>query len=209
MPCKVLLVLAPGTGMTAADFFTHGAVDEVTRRGWPVTVAPVDPGLDAYLDGSVETFMLAAIENARQESGAARVWLAGISLGCQAILRCVRARPGMVDGAMLITPYLASTGLIAEIGRTGGLRRWAGLHGDTDDPERSLLLWLAGAILPRMVVGEAEDDRFAATARMLLELVGEPAAVRVPGKHDWASWSALWRLALDRDPFGCDAAASA
>ncbi|HEX3574618.1 MAG TPA: hypothetical protein VHU42_08470 [Rhodopila sp.] len=204
-----LLVMVPGMGMREADFQAQGMVAAVERRGWPMTVATVDPGVDAYLDGSLEARLLDGIAKARRAAGAQRIWLAGISLGCQGILRCVRARPGLAEGLMLITPYLASTGVIADIVRTGGLRCWAAANGGRDEPDRALLTWLATTPLtelPRLQVGRALGDRFAMTAALLAELIPAGQTVDVPGEHDWTSWNALWQLMLDQDPFGCQAA---
>ncbi len=204
----ILLLLVPGMGMTAGDFDTKGMVGAVTQYGWPVSVATVDPGPDAYLDGSVESRLLDGIAEAQLAAGANRVWLAGISLGCQAILRCVRLRPNLSEGLILLTPYVASTGLIAEVTRTGGLRRWATENTDRSDAERVLLRWLAIAELPQILVGRALGDRFVATADRLAEILPADHVVNVPGGHDWASWRALWDLILQRNPFGLPAAAT-
>jgi hypothetical protein len=202
---NILLVMVPGMSMQAADFHANGLIAAVEQRDWPVVIATVDPGVDAYLDGSVEARLLDGIGEAQRSAGASRIWLAGISLGCQAILRCVRARPGIAEGLMLLTPYLASTGLIAEIGRAGGLRSWAAASTGRDEPDRALLAWLAATPvsgLPEMLVGRAHGDRFATTATMLADLVPADRVISVAGQHDWGSWGLLWRRMLDRDPFG-------
>jgi hypothetical protein len=206
-----LLLLVPGMGMTAEDFYTKGMVDAVTQCGRQVSVATVDPGPDAYLDGSVESRLLDGIAEAQLAAGASRLWLAGISLGCQAILRCVRLRPNLSAGLILLTPYIASTGLIAEVTRTGGLRRWVTENADRTDTERLLLQWLATASLadlPRILVGRALDDRFVATADRLAEILPADHVISVPGGHDWASWRSLWDMILRQDPFGLPAAAT-
>lgn len=190
-----LLVMVPGAGIAAADFAAEGLLPATTPR---FSAVAVDPGMDSYLDGSVERRLLAGIDEARHAAGASRVWLAGISLGCQGILRCVRQRPGLAEGVVLLTPYLASTGIIAEIVQAGGLRRWTPA---TPDPERALLAWLRATDLPRIMLGLACADRFAATGTLLAELLPSTNVVSVPGGHDWTSWRALWRLVLDRRPF--------
>jgi hypothetical protein len=106
---------------------------------------------------------------------------------------------------MLLTPYLATSGLIAEVARAGGRRSWAAATPRTDKPDRAFLHWLAtvppGA-LPPLLLGHATGDRFAATAKLLADLVSPDRMISVPGAHDWTSWSRLWHLMLDRNPFG-------
>jgi hypothetical protein len=206
----ILLVMVPGMGMVEADFHAKGLIAAVEQRHWPVAITTVDPGPDAYLDGSVEARLLAGIAEARRATGSTRVWLAGISLGCQGILRCVRSRPDITEGLLLLTPYLASTGLIAEVVTAGGLRSWA-MANQRAEPDRALLTWLAATPpceLPCMLVGHALGDRFATTATMLADLLPAGRMVSVAGEHDWTSWGSLWRLMLDRDPFGQTVAAA-
>lgn len=198
----ILLVIVPGVGIAASDFQDRDFAGELARRRWPVKSVIIDPGPEAYLDDVVEARMWEAIDAARLEAGAERVWLAGISLGCQGILRCVRARPGVAEGALLLTPYLASTGLVAEVARAGGLRRWAADQPAECKPEQALLVWLARtAALPRMLVGHALQDRFATTSRLLGDILPDGRMISIEGAHDWESWTTLWRLMLDRNPF--------
>lgn len=225
----ILLIMVPGMGMETAEFRSQGLIGTVEQRYRGIAVATVDPGLDAYLDGSVEARMLDAIAQARRNEPR-RLWLAGVSLGCQAILRCVRAQPDLAEGLILLTPYLASTGLIAEVGRAGGLRDWAAAQIGANQPEagiggiqpeagiggnekeRAMLTWLATtppAALPRMFVGRALADRFAPTASLLADLLPAHHVTSVAGEHDWTSWQALWGLILDQQPFERPAPAGA
>jgi pimeloyl-ACP methyl ester carboxylesterase len=199
----VLLVMVPGMGIGAADFHTQGLIGAVERRHPGIAIATVDPGVDAYLDGSVEVRMMDGIAEARR-GGPKRLWLAGISLGCQAILRCVRAQPDLAEGLILLTPYLASTGLIAEISRSGGLREWWAANVPGSEPDRALLNWLATmplTAMPQMFVGRADSDRFATTATMLAKLLPADHVTSVAGEHDWLSWRTLWGMILEQDPF--------
>jgi pimeloyl-ACP methyl ester carboxylesterase len=197
----ILLAMVPGMGIAASDFHDRGLIAELNRHSWPVTATVIDPGPEAYLDHTIESRMLDAIMTARQEAGASRVWLAGISLGCQAILRCVRTQPTVAEGILLMTPYLASTGLIAAVIRAGGLRPWVrGPHAE-DTPEQRLLAWLATTRLPPVLVGHASRDRFADTARLLSHILSPNQMIGIEGAHDWESWTTLWRLMLDRNPF--------
>jgi hypothetical protein len=103
---------------------------------------------------------------------------------------------------LLLTPYLASTGLIAAVTRAGGLRRWVGGPHPEDTPEQCLLAWLATAAnLPRILVGHALRDRFKDTAALLGDILPPNRMIGIDGTHDWESWTLLWRLMLDRDPF--------
>jgi pimeloyl-ACP methyl ester carboxylesterase len=205
----ILLVMVPGMGMTASDLGAEGLISAAEERYDSIRIMAVAPGFDGYLDGSVDTNLLATIAEARRVFRPKRVWLAGISLGCQALLRCVKTQPDLAQGLILITPYLASTGLIAEIAGADGLRHWATANRGRMEPERALLTWLALtplSTLPRIFVGRAADDRFAMTATLIADIVPADHVVTAPGEHDWASWRALWLLILDRQPFGSSGA---
>lgn len=201
----VLLVMVPGIGMTASDVGSQGLIGAAEASHRPIRIIVVDSGFDGYLDGSVETNLIATIARARDQFCPGRVWLTGISLGCQALLRCVKTQPDLAQGLILLTPYLASTGLIAEIARAGGLRAWSRANTGATEPERALMTWLAKtpmSALPSIFVGHAAADRFAMTAGLVAELLPADRVVTVPGAHDWASWKTLWQLILDRQPFG-------
>jgi pimeloyl-ACP methyl ester carboxylesterase len=200
----ILLVMVPGIGMTQADLHEQGLIGAVLERGWPLAIAVVDPGGESYLDGSAAGRLADGILGACRDAGCDRIWLAGISLGCQGILQCVLMRPGLIEGVILVTPYLASTGLIGEVTRTGGLKNWAASQTGVEHPERVLLAWLAAtpiSRLPRILVGRAMADRFVATANLLAGILPVDQVVSVAGAHDWESWCSLWRLILDRHPF--------
>jgi hypothetical protein len=82
------------------------------------------------------------------------------------------------------------------------LRRWQDATQERVGPDGMLLSWLATTPkLPRMLVGRALKDRFAATATLLGDNLPASQMVTVAGEHDWTSWEALWRLMLDLDPF--------
>jgi pimeloyl-ACP methyl ester carboxylesterase len=202
---ETLLVLVPGMGMTAGDPGTESLISAAEERYGSILIMAVDPGFDGYLDGSVETRLLATIAQARRDFRPKYVWLAGISLGCQALLRCIKLQPDLAQGLILITPYLASTGLIAEIARAGSLRKWSITNRDRTTPERVLMTWLTQtpmSKLPQIFVGRAAADRFVMTATLIADILPADRVVTVPGAHDWVSWKALWRLILDRQPFG-------
>jgi hypothetical protein len=78
---------------------------------------------------------------------------------------------------------------------------WAGLN-TCQTPERALLTWLAMTPPSRMLVGYALGDRFAGTGTILADLIPADRVVNVQGEHDWTSWVLLWRLLLDKAPFG-------
>ncbi len=199
----VLLIIVPGMSMEVADLHTRGFIDSVRQRCRGVSIVTVDPGRESYLDGSVVSRMTDAIAEAHRFAPG-RLWLAGISLGCQAILRCAQTQPDLAEGLILLTPYLASSGLIADVGRAGGLRAWSVLNIGRREPEHALLTWLATAppaAMPRFLLGRARADRFVATANLLADLLPAAQVTTVPGGHDWTSWSALWSLILDRQPF--------
>ena len=82
---RLLLVMLPGVGIEAAEFFEHGMVAAVQAHGREqnlgVDVAALRPALELYLDGEIGPALHRRIIEPARRQGYARIWLLGISLG--------------------------------------------------------------------------------------------------------------------------------
>jgi len=112
----------------------------------------------------------------------------------------------IIEGIILLAPYLGTRGTIADVTRDGGLARWRpGSIGEEDD-ERRLLAWLKeyradDPSLPAIYLGYGTSDRFAPASALLAAQLPGGHVVTAEGGHDWPTWSTLWRDILDLQPF--------
>lgn len=208
---RTLLVMLPGAHVVPSDFAEHGFLDALRAHPAHGAVDAMAVGLkpDDYLDGDVAARLHDTVIGPAMARGYARLWLLGISLGGMGALLCARARPGTVDGIILLAPFLATRGTIAEVVAAGGLEAWEPGAPTRPDIERGLLSWLksrpfADGGQPRLLLGHGTTDRYADASRLLYGQVPPHRIAVTAGGHDWPTWAALWHRLLDATPFGAD-----
>jgi pimeloyl-ACP methyl ester carboxylesterase len=208
---RTLLVMLPGAHLSPSEFAEHGFVAELRARHAAVDAIAVALNSDDYLAGDVAARLHDAVIAPAMARGYARLWLLGISLGGMGALLHARAYPQVVDGAILLAPFLATRGTIAEVIAAGGLDAWEPGPLPSTDIERGLLSWLKSRPFPldgrpMLLLGHGAADRYADASRLLYGQV-PPAHVAVTdGGHDWPTWTKLWRLLLDVSPMAAKAA---
>lgn len=204
---RTLLVLLPGAYDVPRDYITHGFISEIRRHGWPVDVVAVDAHVDYYTSQSVVRRLHEDVIEPARERGYARIWLGGISLGGFGSLLYVHQHPGVVEGVILLAPYLGARSQVRDIGRAGGLVHWKPARDLPLDEEQEMLAWLgqllaSGGSKPDLWLGYGASDRFASAIGVLAEALPADHVRRIDGGHDWPTWRALWTLLLDARPFG-------
>ena len=200
---RVLLVMLPGAGIAAEDFAAQGLVAAAQRDLPGLEIIALRPSLDLYLEGNIAPVLHEGVIAPALASGIRRIWLLGISLGGMGALLYASAYPELVEGLVLLAPFLGTHGTIAELTRAGSFDRWAAEGSEATAPERQLLAWLqghlhGGATSPRIFLGYGERDRFAGGHRLLAAQLPATQVVRVDGGHDWAAWTEAWTRILAR-----------
>jgi pimeloyl-ACP methyl ester carboxylesterase len=203
---RPLLVLLPGAYMRAQDFVAHGFIGAVRRTGQPVDIAAADTGMECYLDGSIVERLHAELIMPALSAGTRRIWLAGISLGGLGALLYSQAYPDLVEGLLLMSPFIGTRGTVAEVLKVGGFRDWQPPAGGATTDEQRLLQWLKSyparaSAWPHIYLGYGSDDRFAASYRLLAELLPVEDVVAASGGHDWETWQVLWAQLLSKTQF--------
>ncbi len=203
---RVLLVMLPGAYDIPKDYFTYGFIDEIRRREWAVDVIAADANVNYYTGQNlVERLHHDVIVPARAK-GYQQVWLGGISLGGFGSLLYVHQHPGEVQGVLLLAPYLGTRSQAQEIARSGGLAYWKPKRDLPLDEEQEMLVWLrdllhADTNAPRLYLGYGTADRFVSSITVLAQTMPSDRVTQIEGGHDWPTWSKLWRLMLDKQPF--------
>lgn len=206
------LMLLPGAYMRAEDFLIHGFVGAVRRTGRPIDIMALDTGMEAYLDGSIVEQLHEEAVVPRLADGACRIWLAGLSLGGLGGLLYAQAHADLVEGLLLISPFIGTRGMVAEVSRVGGFQDWQPPTGEAANSEHRLLRWLKtyrsdDAVRPDIYLGYGRDDRFAASYRLLAGILPVDQVVTADGGHDWKTWEALWEQLLRKAPIFANAPA--
>jgi pimeloyl-ACP methyl ester carboxylesterase len=203
---RPLLVMLPGVGMEAGDFARQGFVRAVAEAGDAADVVATRPETDLYLDGSIAEALERSVVAPAREAGYRRLWFLGISLGGMGALLHARAHPAAAEGIILLSPFLGTPGLVAEVTAASGLAAWHPGEVAAHDSERQLLAWLKGHLAsraprPALYLGYGLSDRFARGHAMLADGLPAERVVRSEGGHDWPTWCALWREILAFRPF--------
>jgi pimeloyl-ACP methyl ester carboxylesterase len=207
---RLLLVMLPGVGIAAAEFFDNGLVGAVQAHGQAqnlgIDVAALRPELELYLDGGIGAALHRAVIEPARRQGYARIWLLGISLGGMGALHYAAGHAAEIEGLILLAPFLGTRGTVAELERAGSLNGWNPAQSIATDLEQRTLLWLRDVLNhpargPALYLGHAQDDRFAPGHRLLAAALPQDRVVTAEGGHDWESWVRLWRLLLERSPF--------
>jgi len=201
-----LLVLLPGAYMTADDFVTHDFIGAVRRQSCPVDIVAVETGMDSYLDNDIVERLYDEIIAPAAAAGTKAIWLAGISLGALGALLCARRHAGVIAGLLLVSPFIGSRGIVAQVEQAGGIRRWKPKADETPTIEEGLLCWLqsydpSGRDWPDIHLAYGRDDRFAAAHRLIADLLPSGRVIVGEGGHDWPTWEVLWRRMLEARPF--------
>ena len=190
-----LLVMLHGAGDSPELFVHNGFIATLRAAGWPLDVLAVEAHSDMYLDKSVITRLHEEVIAPELAARPRPLWLLGISLGGMGAGLYARAHPGTVQGMLLLAPFFAVRGTIAEVTRAGGLDKWQPGDVASGDDERGLLAWLRhwqAASGPEIWLGYGTNDRYAPASELLAARLAPDHVITCAGGHDWPAWQQLW-----------------
>jgi pimeloyl-ACP methyl ester carboxylesterase len=189
---ECLVVLLPGMGDSAAHFLQHALVEDARARGLRCDFVLPDAHLTYYREQNVGERVAADVLEQARARGYRRTWVVGVSLGAIGAIEATRRRPDLVDGLVLIAPFLGPADRVREA-----------LDGHPRTPTRRHLFvhvgprtsWLSETAqterLP-IFVAFGTDDRYAEAHARLAQWLHPSRVVSGPGGHDWHTWRALW-----------------
>lgn len=202
-PASRLVIVLPGRGDDLAGLLRHGVAARV-QAAWP--------DADVLLTGLTMPYYRAGNAVARLDAEIVapararyrQVWLAGISLGGLGTLLYDQAHPGVVDGLLLLSPYLGDDAIQEEIRAAGGLDAWRPgppqpVGPDTFQRElwRYLKQWPASRTATTWLA-YGRSERFAAPIGLMAPRLPPGHVVVLPGHHDWTLWDQALPALLER-----------
>ncbi|KQP17668.1 alpha/beta fold hydrolase [Pseudorhodoferax sp. Leaf267] len=200
-----LLVLLPGSYSLPEEFEREGFIDAVRAQRLAADLLLVDAHVGYYHQRSIVDRLQADVVAPARAQGYRQVWLAGISIGGLGAMLYAEARPGEVDGLVVLAPYLGTHLVAKDIANAGGLAAWRAPPAPlAQDLDAGLWRWLqqqtAGPSAPPLWLGYGLDDRFFYNAEQLRPALPAKQVFTAPGGHDWPVWTGLWQRMLPALP---------
>ena len=204
---ECVLVMLPGIG-DAPERFDASGITALAAQACDVLT--VDAHFGYYRDATVVDRLSAVLEPLQQRY--AEVWLVGISLGGYGAAMTAQARPELVDGVVLIAPFL---GLERSIRPVVTRVEQEGLAAFSTDAARTnprkhfmevepLWAWLAERARTgegtEVYLGWGERDRFAPTLRRV-GAAFDGHAFTAEGAHDWDTFAKVFGHIAERAPW--------
>jgi pimeloyl-ACP methyl ester carboxylesterase len=199
-----LVIMLPGRGDRANAFIREGFQEVAERRGFD-TVA-VDAHFGYYMERSLLPRLHEDIVLPARQAGYEKIWILGISMGGYGTLLYASEHPDLVDGVILLAPFLGDRSSIEEIASSGGLSAWNESTSELEDYEIKVWAWLRSvtslAEKTPVILGYGLSDSMAESYGGVLVGSIEPSSVyTLEGEHKWATWGPLWeRIAADLNP---------
>jgi pimeloyl-ACP methyl ester carboxylesterase len=199
---RSLVIMLPGANIRPSDFESEGLVPALHERSSLADAVTLRLDLADYVEPDFPAQLHEGVIAPALRQGYARISLMGISLGGMGALLYARTYPEHTGSVILLAPFLATRGAIAEVIAAGGLAAWNPGQDVQGNIERGLLAWLKSpafeaVIRPRLILGYGTEDRFAAASTLLAGVMPSDRVIAVAGGHDWTTWVRLWRRILD------------
>lgn len=193
---ETVIIMLPGRGDRADTFIREGFEQLGAVHGFDTIAA--DAHFGYYMKRSLLPRLHEDIVLPAREAGYKNVWLLGISMGGFGSLLYASENPDLIDGVVLLAPYLGERSSLEEIAASGGLQNWDSNSSRMEDFEIGIWTWLRDAETP-VILGYGEADSMADGYRQVMSSVLEPSSIyTLEGGHKWTTWKPLWdRIAAE------------
>tara|TARA_R110002072_G_scaffold25443_7_gene85297 strand:- start:42099 stop:42854 length:756 start_codon:yes stop_codon:yes gene_type:complete len=196
-----LLVMLPGMGDGPSYYESNGLVELARAANPKFDVICADAHFTYYRQESIVERLHADVIQPIADRYE-HIWLVGISLGGLGCVAYAYDHPELIDGVILMAPYMGSDEVIDEVRAAGGPRTWVRPVDTADTTSsqrrfRDVWAWYQTVITrpghaPKLLIGYGEQDRFAETnALVAAELPAEQVLTR-EGGHQWSVWKLLF-----------------
>jgi pimeloyl-ACP methyl ester carboxylesterase len=198
-PSETLIVMLPGRGGNMKDFGEAGFLALSNEAGVSSDIVTVDLHEGYYYNRTMIDRLRIDVVQPALKKGYKKIWFVGVSLGGFGSLMYTKQGSANVAGILAIAPYLGEK-IVKEIQHAGGIHKWVPIKNSSGEQyEVDLWKWLKqGHSNVPLYLMFGDDDRMVESHKMLAELLPQDHIIEIPGGHNWKTWTALWKLFLQR-----------
>lgn len=202
-----LVLLLPGFGDGPQNYIDNGFVDAVRAANPAFDVIAVNAHFGYYRNYSLVERLhqdILSPASARYEE----IWLVGISMGGFGAAAYGMTHPELVDGLILLAPYMGSPEVVGDVMASGDLGRWVPPDLSTIDDEkerRFYELWqfyqqyvAAPGRSPRLYLGYGDRDHLREPNAFVAGVLAPERSLVLPGGHKWVVWQPLFSELVKR-----------
>ena len=195
-----VVIMLPGHGDRANTFIEQGFQKAGERWGFD-TIA-VDAHFGYYVAQSLLPRLHEDVVTPALQAGYKHIWLLGVSMGGYGSLLYASEHPDLVDGVILLAPYLGENEVIEKVVADGGLDAWQGDTSGFEDHEAAVWTWLRETTRQSqptpIILGYGLSDGMAEGYAVLIEALQPSSVYTLEGGHKWTTWGLLWeKIAAD------------
>lgn len=196
---ETLIVMLPGRGGNMEDFEEAGFMALADKAGLNSDILTVDLHEGYYYNRTMIERLRADIVQPALKRGYQKIWFVGASLGGFGALMYAKEDNGNIGGILAIAPYLGDK-IVKEIDEAGGIQKWEPqANTSSEEYEVDLWKWLKqGHGGTPLYLAYGSEDRMAESHKWLAQLLPRDRTIAISGGHTWKTWTALWKLFLER-----------
>jgi pimeloyl-ACP methyl ester carboxylesterase len=197
---KSVVIMLPGRGDRADTLMQQGFEEAGRQKGFD-TIA-VDAHFGYYRQRSLLPRLHEDVIQPAHAAGYENVWLLGISMGGFGSLLYAAEHSDLVDGIILLAPYLGDEKAVQKIVDNGGIDNLDAVKADIKDYEYEVWSWIReasnGSKPTPIILGYGLSDSMAPGYRALTDVFQPSSVYTLEGGHKWTAWRPLWdRIAAD------------
>jgi pimeloyl-ACP methyl ester carboxylesterase len=208
---ECLIVFMPGFLDEPDEFTEQGFVEDALRAGSACDMVAVDAHFGYYRSNAVARRVGEDVLQLATMRGYERIWVVGISMGGLGTSLLAARYQHLVDGVILLAPFLGDAEVPDAVREAGGLAAWEVPDGASFEEEdrytEALWGWFKGYAedpedRPALYLGAGSEDQLGRNLDLLAAHLPEGHLLEAEGGHRWPVWRQLWRQLLADPPWG-------
>ena len=194
-PPRCAAVMLPGKGDLGESYSDNKVVERLQATQSDLEVITVDAHFGYYRERNLLPRLDEDVLSSLRARGIETIWLVGTSMGGIGSLLMAQEHPELVDGIILVAPYLGRKDTLKSVEEAGGVTAWQPPE-DQSQWDVSLWTWIKGYTngeeRPPIFLAYGEEDGGAEGHKLIADFLPEGRVFTREGGHGWKVWNPLW-----------------